>query len=284
MNEYYDKLMELQGADELKEVIRKWDTLSSNISKRTFDSQIILPDLFVYTRSGFGNTRMLSLLSEYLDSKGNLMDFYGDAKFFEFKMDYCPPDQPFRELYRLIDTVDVAAGFRNEFKGLVRININDWIGHHDERYFREFLCFLQSNTSCWLIVLTISNTEENEETKAMESVVSMYLRLETVTLNLPTNDEMVEHCAQNISKFGLELDDSAKKVLLESIAVLRENEYFYGLHTIKDLCSDIVYSLFSNSSDVSKVIDASMISEFSCDSEYIKRTIRKIKKVTTVGF
>ncbi|MBQ8057926.1 MAG: hypothetical protein IJ275_06300 [Ruminococcus sp.] len=284
MNTYYEQLMAFKGADELTKLINRWEVLSSNISKRSFDAPIILPDIFMYTWPGYGNTKLLSLLSEYLNSKENLMSFYGDVKFFEFKLEYCKPDDEFKELYRLIDTTEVAAGFRNEFKGIIRINVNDWVGHHKEKHFRDFLQFLQLNTSYWLVILTLSNTRENDKTRAMEGMVSMYLRIEKVTLNMPDNEELVDFASTYLAKYGFELDDSARKVLVASVDALRNNEYFYGLNTIKDLCSDIVYSLFSSSNKVSNVITADMISGFSADSEYIKRTMVKIEKTVTLGF
>ena len=284
VNKYYEQLMNFKGADELKAVVKKWDTLSDNISKRAFDAPILLPDLFVYTRPGYGNTKLLTLLTDYLDSKQNLMSFYGDVKFFEFKLDYCKPGSNFQELYRLIESIEAAAGFRSEFKGLIRINVDEWVGHHKEKHFLDFLQFLQMNTSYWMIFLTISDTLENDETKAMEAVVSMYLRVEKVTLYMPSNDDLIEFASEHLAKYGLELDDSAKKILSGAIDILRENKFFYGFHTITDLCSDIVYTLFSESSSVGSVITADMLSEFSADSEYIKRTARKINKTATLGF
>lgn len=284
MNNYYDQLMEIKGAEELHALIKRWDTLSDNISNRHFDAPIILPDLFVYTNPGCGNTKLVSLLAEYLDSKRNLMSFYGDVKFFEFKLDYCKPDNQFSELYRLIDTIGSAAGFRNQYKGIIRINVDEWVGHHKEKHFLDFLQFLQANTAYWFIILTISDSEENDKTREMEGIVSMYLRIEKITLHSPSDKDFVEFADKYLSKYGLSLDKSAKKLLCKSIAVLKSNKYFYGLHTVRDLCNDIVYTLYSESTSVDNIITADMLKSFSADSEYIKRTVLKIKKTATIGF
>ncbi|MBQ9850449.1 MAG: hypothetical protein IJO36_07090 [Clostridia bacterium] len=284
MNNYYEQLMSFKGADELKELIKRWDVLSDNISRRSFDAPILLPDLFVYTCSGYGNTKLISLLSEYLASKRNLMSFYGDVKFFEFDLEYCNGNERFSELFRLIEYIEAAAGFRNEFKGIISINVDEWVGHHKEKHFLDFLQFLQNNTSHWLVILKLEGHREDEDTKAMEAVVSMYLRVEKITLHMPSDDELVEFAAEQLSKYGLVLSREAKQVLLGSIGVLKENRYFSGLNTIIDLCSDIVYSLFSESTSVGPVITAEMLADFSADSEYIKRTVEKKKKTVTLGF
>lgn len=286
MNIYYDRLMKLNGADELKKVINKWETLSTNIKRQhKFNAPIILPDLLLYTKAGYGNTELLSLLSEYVDSKKNLMDFYGDAKFFEFELNYCPPGQKFSEMYRFLDNVQAIAGFRNEFKGIARININEWIGHHKENYFLDFLQLLKDNTSNWLIVLTISNIDRtSDDAKSLESVLSMYLRIETLTLHMPSDKELAEYAASFLNKYGFELEDSAKEILIASIEVLRQNKYFNGFNTIADLCNDILYSIFSEETTISRTITADMLKDFSADSEYIKRTIIKFEKNIVLGF
>ncbi len=282
MDTCYEQLINFKGAHELAEIVKRWDILSDNISKRSFDAPIILPDLFVYTKPGYGNSKLLHLISEYLESKENLMSFYGDVKFIEFNLEYCSPGENFKELYRLIESIESAAGFRSEFKGIIRVNVDEWIGHHKEKHFIDFLEFLQMNTAYWFVFITISNTDENEETKAMEGVVSMYLRIEKVTLHMPNDNELVDFASEYFAKYGLEMDDGAKAVLKESVNVLRKNRYFYGLHTVLDLCADIVYSLFSESHTVSNVITAEMLEDFSADSEYINRTVVKIKR--TLGF
>ena len=132
--------------------------------------------------------------------------------------------------------------------------------------------------------MTLSTGKETDETREMEGVVSMFLRVKKITLHTPTNNELADYAAAHLAKYGLVLDESAKEVLIGSINVLKKNKYFYGLHTVTDLCSDIVYSLFSKPEAVGFVITAEMLKDFSEDSEYIKRTIMKIKKTVTLGF
>ena len=284
MNEYFEKIMEIKGAADLCNLVKRWDILSDNITKRAPDAPIVLPDIFLYTRPGFGNTRILDLIAEYLNSKKNLMSFYGDVKFFEFKLDYCRPDSEFRELYRFMESVQVAAGFRSEFKGIIRINIDEWVGHQSEKHFLDFLQYLEINTAYWLIILSVSNYENVEDCSELEAVVSMYLRLETVRISIPDNKDLAEFASEYLGKYGFELDSSAKELICASLDVLRKNKYFYGFHTIKDMCNDIVYSLFSKEAVVDKIITAEMLGDFSADSEYIGRTVVKFKKSGRIGF
>ncbi|MBQ5825574.1 MAG: hypothetical protein IIW48_12315 [Clostridia bacterium] len=281
---YYEELMGLTGADELKELVNKWNILSENISSRSMDAPIVIPNLFIYTKPGLGNTKMLALLAGYLESKGNLVNFYGSVKFFEFKLEYCAPHTPFSEMYRLIEAINTAAGFRSEYRGIIRISVDEWVDHHDEKHFTDFLQFLERNTSHWLIVLTISDTDENDKTKKMEGIASMYLRLKKLALRMPTTTEFIESAAYQLAQYGFELEDGARVLLSESIDVLRKNKHFYGKHTITDLCRDIVYTLFSESVAVDPLITADMLADFAADSDYVKRTAHKFDGSRKLGY
>lgn len=276
--------MELKGAEELQAIINKWEILSKNIEKEQFPLPIILPHLFIYTQPGYGNTKLLALLSNYLESKKNLMKFYGDTKFFEFKLEYCAPEQNFVEMYRFIESLRGAAGFRNEFKGIIRINIDEWIGHQNEKHFLDFLHYLQKNSSSWLIALTISNHEENFETMEMEGLVGMYLRFEKITLHMPSDEDLAGYAAQLLGRYGLILTADARKILTDSINVLMDNEFFYGRHTVFDLCNHIIYTLYCEPKTVQTVITAEMLKDFTADSYYIKRTSINSARNSTLGF
>ena len=109
---------------------------------------------------GNGRTTMLQLLSEYLTEKNDLMDFYGDVKYLEFMLNYCPSGEHFSELQRLMNEIDNAAGFRYEYRGIVYIDIDEWIGHFEEKHFVSFMEYLSDNSDSWLVVLSVSKYAE----------------------------------------------------------------------------------------------------------------------------
>lgn len=282
MNEHYESLMKLKGAEELHSLIKKWDALSSNISVMPENAPILLPDLLLYTKPGYGNTALLQLVSDYLESKQNLMTFCGDVKFFEFLLNYTPPGEDFRELRRLMEEVRLAAGFRNEYRGIVRIKMDEWLGHHEEKHFFEFLEYLSVNSDNWLIILTLSKPC-GEKSKEMEAVLSMYLRIETVQLRLPNSAEIMEFIEGQLAVYGLTLEEDAKALLRESVKRLRKNKYFDGMHTIRLFCGDIAYYCFSGPLGGRKMLRAEDLKCFAADSEYISRKITKTEH-TRIGF
>lgn len=282
MNQYYEEIMALRDADDFKSVVGRWQTLSENMKSLPTNAPVLLPDMLWVARSGVGKTELLRLMSEYLAAQGNLMDFYGDVKFFEFLLSYCSPREPFSELRRLMDEVYNAAGFRSEFRGIIHIDINEWLDHYEEPHFISLMEYLSSNSDNWLIVLTVY-TENEEKLHNLISFLSMYLRIETMTLALPKTEDLFYYIENQLSQYGLTLADDAKKLLHDSIETIRKNKYFDGFKSIKMLCQDIVYSVYSEKGSAGACLTAEQISHFAADGEYVRRTVANIEKVSRIG-
>ena len=110
----------------------------------------------------------------------------------------------------------------------------------------------------------------------------MFLRLEKISISYPKSEDLFEYLEASLGKYGLELDNGAKELLLSTIEKLRSNKYFDGYKSIQMLYQDIVYTVFS----IKKVdiLTADMLSEFSANSDYIKRMIFNIEKASRIGF
>lgn len=283
MNRYYNQLMNLQESAEFKQLITKWNTLSENIKNVPFTTPILLPDMFLIAKSGAGITNMLHCMAEYLSAQNNLMEFYGDVKFFEFNLSYAPPSGDFTDMKRLISEVSNAAGFRSEFKGIVHIEIDEWVSHYNEKHFISFMEYLADHSDKWLIVLSVS-PDYGAAIHNLEAFLSMYLRIEKVTLTLPKTEDLFEDIQKKLYNYNLHLNADAKDLLYETIECLRKNPYFDGYKTIKSLCQDIVYTIYSTQITDSKVLTKEMLMDFSVDSSYVKRTIFNLEKVNKIGF
>lgn len=283
MNRYYDEIMELIGADEFKALIKKWDILSANMKSDSRGVHRLLPNLLWVGNSGIGRTKLLTLMSSYLSSKGNLLDFYGDIKFFEFLFSYIPKDQTFTELQRLEDELAAARGFRNEFRGVLLVDINPWVKHYEELYFVSFMEYLAAHSDKWLIVLSVSEQPE-DKLQNLEAFLSMYLRLDKIALSLPKTEDLYRFVTDMLGAYGLTLDQSAGQLLMGTINELRESAYFDGFKTIEMLCQDVAYEHFSSSNASQAVLTEGDLSAFAPGSNYVKKAIKNSEKTRKIGF
>ena len=71
--------------------------------------------------------------------KNNHPDFFeGERKSFIFELRYTEPfEKNFTELKRLQGLAAEYAGHRNEFQGYIIINLNSYLNHCDECYFKS---------------------------------------------------------------------------------------------------------------------------------------------------
>lgn len=283
MSQFYQEIMQLKEAEEFKAVVRRWHILSENLRTKPMNAPVLLPDMLWVAKSGVGKTNLLELMSEYLASQKNLMEFYGDVKFFEFYLNYCPPDAHFVELKRLMEEIQNAAGFRSEYRGVVYIDICEWLDHFEEKHFVSFMEYLSTYSDKWLVVLGI-NPAKNEKIQKLKAFVSMYLRIETITLTFPKTEDLFIFIEGLLKEYGLSLEEDAKKMLFDTIEKMRNSKYFDGYRTIIMLCQDIVYDVFSKENIEDLSLSADMLSKFSSNAEYITNMIANYERINRIGF
>ncbi len=278
---YYSKIEELREATDFMRVVQKWDVLSKRLGSEK-KIPMVLPDLLWVAKSGVGKTHLLKLLSEYLYECGNLMDFHGNVKYFEFMLDYCSPDKPFGEIQRMINEVRNAAGFRNLYRGIISIDIEEWLGHCEEKHFISFLEYLSSNSDDWLVIFNVTGEHEAEVEK-LESILTMYFRLEKSILSLPDTKELLEFVLTRLSMYELQLDESAQDMICNVIETLRSNKYFDGYKTLIILCQDIAYEVYSGETAIDKAISSKDLKRFAPNSKYIQRATWKVEHKSRIG-
>lgn len=284
MSDAYNAIMEMYGAVDFKKLIDKWERLSANVKAIPADLPIVLPDIILRASSGSGVTFLLQKLADYLEEKENLISFYGDYPFFEFLLGYVSDGDNFGEIERFNACVTQAAGFRNEFRGIIRIDIDEWMGHQDEKYFRSFLENLASNSEKWLIILTYSETDERT-TRAMDVVIRSYMRVEKITLDMPESSDFVKYMVDDIfNKYDLCVEDDGIALLTETVDKLRCGNHFDGYKTVRIFGMGIVYELLSGEGDFSKCITAEMLKDFARDGEYVEKFILNLSRTNKIGF
>lgn len=262
----------------LSEMLAKWTSLSENLKVIPTSAPIVLPDIFLASKSGTGRTEFLKHITQFLSENGNLMDFYGDVDWFEFKLGYCSPKEDFAEIKRFMLCVNTAAGFRNEFRGIIFIDVDEWKKHYEEDYFLDFLEYLSDNSDHWLVVISVTSGD-TERIRQMGLVISCFLRLETITIQPPDTEELLEYARSILSLYGVQLSVDAQSVVSETIKALCSNKYFDWYKTVKMLCQNIAYTCYSEGKCIKEHLTAEDILMFADTSEYVNTENKKRAKI-----
>lgn len=86
--------------------------------------------------------------------------FDGICDYVYYQMTYTPPYEKYMHLKQIHCLIAEAHPLQAIYKGIVAINVSEWLEHYDEEYFLYLLMFLHDNTSNWLPVLVYDDCNE----------------------------------------------------------------------------------------------------------------------------
>ena len=280
-NKCFDDIMTLQGIDEFKAMVQRLRKFQHNKEKYSM-SDVTLPNYLWIAQRGGGISTCIDVFAEYLYYE-RIIEFTGIDKYFECKLAYISPEAFFSELVRLNNTISEIAGRHRYFRGLVCINIDEWVEHTDESHFYQFLDYIASSNDKVLAILYVHTTNKRIVRK-IESSLSSHIRFETVQLRFPKVNELVEFIeTKYFIRHGFCLAADARMLLKDSILRMVQGEHFNGFITIKQMANDILFSLLESSIG-SFEISAGMLLNFHKESTYVKRIMALGGSDRTIGF
>jgi len=254
-----------------------------NRKKNNPTLNVTLPNYLWVSRQGGGISTYVNLLTDHLyETKG--IEFCGRVKYIEFTLEYQTGKVPFSILINKFDsTITGSAGYNRYFKGVVCIDINEWVDDLEEDHFLRFVNYVSGNKR--ILVIFCIHTDERNVIEAVESVLSAQMRIETIILEFPDSKELVDLIeSRYLQAKGFSATEGAKILLQKSIDELRKARNFNGFKSISQLGDDILYSIVSDNSSDNKLITADMLSGFSTDSFYVKRARAQIGARKPIGF
>lgn len=282
-NMYYDQIMSLKGLSGFKEVIERWERFSENITRYQAKQSLVLPDLVWVSDNGIDKTGLLSLLTNYLDEADNMVEFYGNVKYFEYYLEYVPDKTNFHEIQKLAEKIRDAAGFRSEYKGLLSIELGEWVGHFHEENFINLLKFLATMDNDIMFIFNIHNYDP-EAVEQLMKILVLFFRIEVIEMSLPDSEELGAYIKNDIQEYGLNLDPEAEAMVIATVNKLREDQYFAGYQMLDRLAADIVYSVYTSTPPYDGIVTKGMISAFAPDGMYVSELIQNNTRVFTAQY
>ena len=144
--------------------------------------------------------------------------FAGKEACVYFKMPYIPPCDSFKELRRLILRIHESTGLRANFKGVVAIEVSEWIGHERDEYFSVLLKYLYDHRSFWRIAVVLNNCTPNQINRFI-SCCTRYITPRLFDVNLFSDQDtlccMIRH---EFSMQGKHITQDAAELMAEAMA------------------------------------------------------------------
>lgn len=268
-DECFQNIMNLLGVEELKAKVQRLQNLQQSKDKFPEIGNVKPPN-YLWVVESFGDFyTYIDPFAKFLYA-ANLIDFKGKVKYFDYKLAYEMPGTIFSELTRFIKALSESTGYHRYFKGLVSVNIDEWVRHTAEDHFIKFIEYIAGINDRILAIFHISS-DDTQIIESLEATLAAYIRIETVPLKFPNADELVGFMeTKYFKKKGLRFKDDARFLLKESIEEISNGINFKGFSTVEKFADDILFDIYTSNTG-KKAISADMLAEFNKNSEYVNR-------------
>lgn len=213
-------------------------------------------------------------LCNELDDNG-LVNFTGEKRWLNILID-CPEDSEFSSFTRMLESLRRAAGYRNTFSGVVRIDLTAWLDDiYDERMSALFAFIYDYSDEIFFIISVSVNDPRCADALKKEINRWMYtITVDVESFNINTLVSVVEN---KLEESGHTLSDDARHLIKESVEKLSEQENFIGLREIESFATAVAVNMVSH-----KSISAEHLSEFALGGQWMKQYSDGEK--ITIGF
>jgi hypothetical protein len=255
MHERIKNLNQLCGAENFK----------ASLAATEKSEPVRSPHFLWLVKRGGGVTTMLDMLAQALEESRGL-EFCGDVRFIEFSVDYIPPESFLSELKRLNDAMMRSVGRRHEFKGILCVNLDNWVGHENEGHFETLLDFLAYKQDKLMLVFTLHSANK-ATAKKFEAAVAMKMCIETVEIDFPKPDKLASHIEEHyIKPQGFAFSSGAQELVAKYIDKISASERFAGFKTAKRLTENIL-RCFQNADNSGEIITEEIVER--CCEDYL---------------
>jgi len=280
IQQQYNRIMKLSGADEFKDMIKRFSAYYKNNNNSI--SGLDIPNLLCVIRKGGGFTTLAEHFAEYLYLLDS-MEFCGTAKFVEFGPEYVHPDNVNTELPLLNGTITAHAGYNRYYKGLVCINMDEWQHHAGEAHIRIILDYLADNRNKWLTVF-FTHIDKEDTIKEFETAIAQRMNVETLKISFPETSVLTKNIEISLlENNGITLTKGAKALMSYTIEELSGTEGFLGFQSVKQLEDSVVFNFLIKNPDGKRISEAAL-KEILNNSDYIGKRKKQPTNQTPIGF
>lgn len=144
-------------------------------------------------------------------------DFAGNAPCVCYKMPYVPPYETFRELRNLILRVREHTGLRADYRGIVAVDVSQWLGHEQEEYFTVLLKYLYDHRDRWQATLVL-NRSTPDRTRRFLTGCARYITPRAFDLALfSSRDALCGILRSTFARLGKPIAPEALQLLCQAL-------------------------------------------------------------------
>jgi hypothetical protein len=176
--------------------------------KNIFDDN----DLIFLVTEMKDNDKIVNSVSEqtYANNPGI---FEGTDPYAYYKMKYVPPYDSFGELRQLILRIKNSTGLRYEFKGIIAIDLFEWLGHENDEYFDVTLKFLYDHRHIWKYIFTFKDAGIEKLNPMFDHAIHFFRIMVIDKCLFNHRDELKKYLKNSFDKNNVTYESSAIDIL-----------------------------------------------------------------------
>lgn len=255
--EVSESVEDLIGMESLKKWIEEIEKMTGSFKDLAARTNIIKNFAYIVSiNRGNGLTTALKLMAQTLKKSG-LVEIDAKRPYVECKfiLPREPDDMmPINSIDRIIHA---AASSGDVYKGIMAVDIEEWIDNLYDRRFEMLLNLVWENRNNIIFVFTVPFVDNT-------TIEKIYCRIDDVISArvmkfVPFTDEQYfKYFAKMFEEYNITVEDSAYNAFVTKIIAERNDGKFYGFNTVKKIFGELMYGVIAEAAKADAELPATI--------------------------
>lgn len=228
------RVKSLVGADEFKALADEIVKIAPLVKSDENNRGVFMRRSYLFSvGDGCGLSSYLGLLGELITKAGIA---HSDYRVTEKKLDvFKDSAEPFQAM---------SGVFGNHFENVLRIvciDISEWMGHTDNKYFREFLRNTEKISDGFVIVIRVPFVDK-DVLERIRGDLGDVMFVKSVSVPPFTSRELKEYAENTLGEYGIKVADGAWQYFERRITEEKRDGRFYGVATVKKVVDELLFN------------------------------------------
>ncbi|MCI7814611.1 MAG: AAA family ATPase [Lachnospiraceae bacterium] len=236
LNEIQKEIDHLSGAVEFKELTQELVGIADRIKKMNLMKIYFAQNYLFAVNDGCGLSTYLRLLWRLLEALGLFEKGMGVT---ELKLE--APSS-------ILDTAPLnacAEAIKESKKGIISIDISDWIANVTELRFKRLLRQMNQWQEDYIFVFRVPFLERNILERVRKGLMDLMV-IRQISIVPFSQEDYKKYLDEQVKQYGFEMAQDSWPVIDEKINEEKKDGYFYGFNTIQKIMNEVIYTKAKN--------------------------------------
>ena len=146
-------------------------------------------------------------------------------------------DKSFPAVQELYELLLKSGGYYGSYRGILLIDVSEWVGHFRDRYFDVFLAYLADLRMDGVIpFFYVDCGGREDELHSLETVIFSYFRSVRVGFGA---EELCEYGVSVLEEHGIVPGEKARDYLEGFVREALRSHLFHGTESVRRICEDV---------------------------------------------